>query len=60
MKIYIKENNNICDIIKNEILNTKSDKKALTNIKKRLFPFITHQLQVINNQRKIHLMYLIT
>lgn len=36
MKIHIKENNNILDIIKNEILNTKSDKKALTNIKKAI------------------------
>lgn len=36
MKVYIKENNNICDIINNEILNTKSDEKTLFNIKKAI------------------------
>ncbi|WP_311754096.1 hypothetical protein [Proteus columbae] len=36
MKLYITENNNIHNIIKNEILNTKSDKKALANIKTKI------------------------
>ncbi|MFB0773098.1 hypothetical protein ACLIX2_14000 [Proteus cibi] len=36
MEFCIKGKSNICDIIKNEILNTKSDTKALTNIKRAI------------------------
>lgn len=36
MEFFIKGKSNICDIIKNEILNTKSDTKALTNIKRAI------------------------